>query len=157
MTGCTTPVSTAPTSLRWRLCCQSTTSTSPVRSCIAVCPTMRQSELLCSQTPSTVATGIPPTGTRCHGLLQGPERAALLSRGHWVLLFNDRAALWREPLHAPCSQPLDRDAACSDRPYAGWDFRVLSAAQGSLSQGSELVGPRTIGSYRVGSSATPRI
>ena len=27
-----------------------------------MCPTMGQSELLCGQTPSTVATGIPPTG-----------------------------------------------------------------------------------------------
>ena len=70
----------------------------------------------------------------------GTQRSAVLPRGHRVVLFDDRAALWREPLHAPRREPLDRDAAGADRADARRHFRVLSAAQGRVSRSAELVG-----------------
>ena len=86
----------------------------------------------------------------------GTQCPVVLPRGHRLVLFDDRAALWREPLHAPCRQPLDRDAAGADRADARRHLRVLPAAQGRLSRGAELVGARALRAHRVGSAPAPR-
>ena len=65
----------------------------------------------------------PASGSRC---------PAVLSRRDRIILFDDRASLWREPVHAPRGQPPDRDAARSDRADAGRHLRVLSAAKGGI-------------------------
>src|SRR6185437_45304 len=70
----------------------------------------------------------------------GIPGADVLSRGHRVVLLDDRAALRRESLYAPRRQPFDRDAAGAHRADAGRHLRVLSAAQGRLPRSAELVG-----------------
>src|SRR5262249_59478074 len=86
----------------------------------------------------------------------GCRGAAVLPRRYGVILFDDRAALWRETLHARCRQPLDGDAAGADRADAWRRFRILSAPQGCFPGGSELVGSRAVGAHRVGSPPAPR-
>ena len=70
----------------------------------------------------------------------GTQRAAVLPRGHRLVLLDDRAALRRKPLHAPRRQPLDRDAIGADRADARRHLRVLSEAQGRVPRSAELVG-----------------
>src|SRR5205085_6291085 len=72
--------------------------------------------------------------------LTGAGCAALLPRGHRLLLFDDRASLWREPLYAPCREPLDRDAIGADRADAGRCSGVLPEIAGRLPRSAELVG-----------------
>ena len=86
----------------------------------------------------------------------GTQRPDLLPRGHRVVLLDDRAALWRKPLHAARRQPLDRDAAGADRADARRHLRVLSAAQSRVPRGAELVGAGSLGPHRMGPAAAPR-
>ena len=65
----------------------------------------------------------------------GAQRPAVLPRGHRLVLLDDRAALWREPLHAPCREPLDRDAAGADRADAA--AASSSSIRGSRSRFSK--------------------
>src|SRR5205085_6417927 len=85
----------------------------------------------------------------------GIERAIVLSRGHRLALFDDRAALWREPLHAPCREPFDRDAIVADCTDARRHPRILSAAPGRLPRSAELVGAGPARPHRMGSAPAP--
>src|SRR5207248_10326744 len=87
--------------------------------------------------------------------LTGAGCAVVLSRGHRLLLFDDRASLWREPLYAPCREPLDRDAIGADRADARWRPGVLPEIAGCLSGGAELVGAGAVGPHRMGFAAAP--
>ena len=86
----------------------------------------------------------------------GTRRPDVLPRGHRVVLFDDRAALRRKPLHAPCREPFDRDAIGADRADARRHVRVLSEAQGRLSRSAELVGAGSVGPHRMGHAAARR-
>ena len=91
-----------------------------------------------------------------YSAVAGTQHSDVLPRGHRIVLFDDRAALWRKPLHAPCREPLDRDAAGADRADARRHLRVLSAAQGRVSRSAELVGAGPLGPHRMGPAAAPR-
>src|SRR5262249_44605170 len=77
-------------------------------------------------------------------------------RGDRIVLLDDRAAVWREPLHAPCREPLDRDAAGADRDDAGRYLRVLPAPQGRLPRSAKLVGTGPPGADGMGSAPASR-